>query len=321
MKISKTNCVRGLSKLKDVDLIFADPPFNIGQDYANYDDRMDDVQFASFFHLWINYAATSLREGGILVVHIPFELISLTSDAAKNAGLIQYDNVVWNFGFAQNCTTKHPKSDAHAIYFYKPPKELRTWNGDQVQVPTDRATKYNDPRTTQSATPGMKVVGNVWGGPFMGRVQGNNKERVVGRPNQLPEMYVARFIRSLSNPGDLVVDPFLGTGTTAVVCQSLGRNFIGFDLDADAVKLAKKRLKRGVVRDVTNEDWIKAPSTRKWHSATVAKRWGRGIPVLTKRVHQGQTIYEALNEHRPDLVDAMVARPGKWSFRKIEDDS
>lgn len=92
------------------------------------------------------------------------------------------------------------------------------------------------------------IIGLPRDGPFLGRVQGNSKERVAGRPNQLPEKYLERLIRAFTNPGDLVVDPFCGTGTTAVVADALGRDCIAIDIDPEACQLTEDRLKRGAVR-------------------------------------------------------------------------
>jgi site-specific DNA-methyltransferase (adenine-specific) len=62
-------------------------------------------------------------------------------------------------------------------------------------------------------------------------------------PNQKPEKLVERVIAAASNPGDLVIDPFVGSGTTAVVARRMGRRFLGFDLDPDCVRLSLKRLR------------------------------------------------------------------------------
>jgi DNA modification methylase len=77
----------------------------------------------------------------------------------------------------------------------------------------------------------MRVPGNVWGipsdGEYWGRVQGNSKERRQGHPNQLPEVYLERLIRAYTDENDIVVDPFVGSGTTPVVARALKRRFWG----------------------------------------------------------------------------------------------
>jgi site-specific DNA-methyltransferase (adenine-specific) len=127
-----------------------------------------------------------------------------------------------------------------------------TWNPDAVLVPSDRLTRYADPRTARSRTPGRRVPFDVWGlpddGPHWGRVQGNNRERRAGHPNQLPEVYLERLVRAYTNPGDLVLDPFAGSGTTLVVARALGRPAVGIDVSAAAVGSAWQRVCAGSVR-------------------------------------------------------------------------
>jgi site-specific DNA-methyltransferase (adenine-specific) len=89
---------------------------------------------------------------------------------------------------------------------------------------------------------------DVWYGQFWGRVQGNNKERRGYHDNQLPEVYLERVIRACSNEGDLVLDPFLGSGTTGVVALALKRNFIGTEFSEENAKSACERIKIGPYR-------------------------------------------------------------------------
>jgi DNA modification methylase len=83
---------------------------------------------------------------------------------------------------------------------------------------------------------GKRVPMDVWYGANWGRIQGNNKERRHGHDNQLPEAYLERVILATSNEGDLVLDPFVGSGTTATVARAYGRRFIGSEFSrANAV--------------------------------------------------------------------------------------
>ena len=73
-------------------------------------------------------------------------------------------------------------------------------------------------------------------------VSGNSLERTE-HPAQYPEELVERIIKVGSNPGDLILDPFMGSGTTAVVAKRLGREFVGYELEKDYIKIAIERLK------------------------------------------------------------------------------
>jgi hypothetical protein len=83
---------------------------------------------------------------------------------------------------------------------------------------------------------------DVWYGPWWGRIQGNNRERRAGHDNQLPEAYLERVILSTSNAGDLVLDPFLGSGTTGTVARAYGRRFIGVEFSRRNAASAWERI-------------------------------------------------------------------------------
>jgi DNA modification methylase len=103
---------------------------------------------------------------------------------------------------------------------------------------------------------GKRLPGTVWGVPSdgsnWGRVQGNNTERRAQHPNQLPEVYLERLIRAYTNPGDRILDPFGGSGTTAVVAKALGRRCDTIEISEGSCLSILERLKAGAVR-VRNE--------------------------------------------------------------------
>ena len=88
---------------------------------------------------------------------------------------------------------------------------------------------------------------DVWYGPGLGRVQGNNKERRGYHDNQLPEAYLERVVLACSNEGDLVLDPFIGSGTTAVMARHYGRRFIGTEFSEANANSAFERVKAGSI--------------------------------------------------------------------------
>jgi site-specific DNA-methyltransferase (adenine-specific) len=126
-----------------------------------------------------------------------------------------------------------------------------TWNPSEILELSDRRSIYFDPRTESKKDgmpAGMRVPMDVWYGQYWGRVQGNNTERRGYHDNQLPEVYLERVIRATSNEGDLVIDPFLGSGTTGVIAHALKRRFIGTEFSEDNAKSAFERMKAGPVR-------------------------------------------------------------------------
>lgn len=233
-----------------VDLIFADPPFNIGQKYDGYSDKLERELYADFTYNWLSECGRLLKPSGTLAVNVPDDLVHLVLGLAPIPAT-RIDWIIWHYRFGQCGRAKFVNSKAHCLVFVKHPMKGRTWNPDDVLVESDRVA-YGDKRTKKSNTPGKRVPLDVWGvpsdGPCWGRVQGNSAERRAGHPNQLPEKYLERIIRAYSNPGDLILDPFGGSGTTAVVAAALGRRAITVDISEANVKSIVERLRKGAVR-------------------------------------------------------------------------
>lgn len=257
-------------KNHEVDLVFADPPFNWARDYDRHragdawdDKRLADEEYCdrrdadrvlgdarSFTFQWIDLCISGLSDAGSMWINIPDDWAAEIVVHCKARGLTMVNWCVWHYRFGQNTTSRFINSKVHALYFCKHPFE-RTWNPDPVLETSDRRAIYGDARTESKKDgmpPGMRVPMDVWYGPYWGRVQGNNKERRDKHDNQLPEAYLHRVIASTSNPGDLVLDPFLGSGTTGVIAHALGRRFLGTEFSPSNAKTACERIVRGPVR-------------------------------------------------------------------------
>lgn len=249
------DCRDVLSKLAEIresklDLVFADPPFNWNRAYDKWDDAMNDRDYLDFTRDWLDLCIAGLRKGGQIWVNIPDDWAAEIVMHLKARGLMMNNWCVWHYRFGQNTTARFINSKVHALNFVKG-GAMHTWNPHEVLEMSDRAAIYGDKRTLSKEDgmpPGKRVPMDVWYGPFLGRVQGNNKERRGYHDNQLPEAYLERVIRSTSKPGDLVLDPFLGSGTTGVMAYALGRNFIGTEFSKENAKRACERIERGPVR-------------------------------------------------------------------------
>ena len=233
-----------------VDLVFADPPFNWNRAYDEWDDALPREDYLKFTEEWLNACIDALTPRGSIWVNIPDDTAAEIVVHLKGRGLSMVNWCVWHYRFGQNTTARFINSKVHALYFAKNPAD-RVWNPDAILEPSDRATTYFDPRTEQKndgMPPGMRVPMDVWYGQYWGRIQGNNKERRPNHDNQLPEVYLERVVRACSNEGMLVMDPFLGSGTTGVIAHALGRNFIGCEYSAANAKSAFERMKKGPIR-------------------------------------------------------------------------
>jgi DNA modification methylase len=241
-----------------LDLIFADPPFNWNRGYDQWNDSMHESEYLTFTFDWIDLCIRGLRPGGSLWINIPddwaAEIVCYLKGRfreRKPPALMAIDNwCIWHYRFGQNATERFINSKVHALHFIKA-GAAHTWNPKEILEQSDRRAIYGDARTESKRDgmpPGMRVPMDVWYGQFWGRVQGNNKERRHYHDNQLPEVYLERVIRACSNKNDLVLDPFLGSGTTGVLAHALGRRFIGCEFSEENAKNTVDRMKAGPIR-------------------------------------------------------------------------
>jgi len=249
------DCVAGLQTLDagSVDLAFADPPFNIGYKYDVYDDRRAADAYLDWTRTWTKEVARVLKPTGSFWLAIGDEFAAeLKVLVHRELGLSLRSWVVWYYTFGVNCSHKFNRSHAHLLYFVKDPKHF-TFNVDPIRVPSARQLVYGDRRANpsgrlpddtwilrpQDVPDGFPATDDTWHIP---RVCGTYKERAGWHGCQMPEQVLGRIIRASSNEGDLVLDPFTGSGTTLAVARKLGRQALGFELSPEYADRAQARL-------------------------------------------------------------------------------
>jgi site-specific DNA-methyltransferase (adenine-specific) len=230
-------------------LIVADPPYNIGHGYVGFEDKQSDAEFAHWLYLRLSCAIDLLAKNGSLWVLLPPKWTQLVvHPLVQSKKLVVHQQIIWSYRFGQHMDAKFIPS--HAIWSWiVRAGEKPTFNPDAVLVESDRRSKYGDKRIADAPRAGMRVPLTVW--DEFPRVQGNNAERRDKHPNQLPEAMLARIIGACSNPGDLVLDPFLGSGTTCVVAQAMGRPSVGIEISKESAASAWERINEiGAIRPV-----------------------------------------------------------------------
>jgi len=236
-KIICGDCIELLSKVRKpfADLIFADPPFNIGYEYDKYNDKQDREQYIAWTKDWMTVCKKVLKPHGSLYIAIADEYAANVKIIADALGLFLRNWLIWHYTFGQQMKNKFARSHTHIFYFVNDEKNF-TFNDYAVRVPSDRQLIYNDRR----ANPVGKMPDDVWS--QYSRVCGTFKERTGWHPCQMPESLLKRIIAASSNPGDCVLDPFSGSGTTAAAAYQLDRNYVAVEVSQRYVENAKKRL-------------------------------------------------------------------------------
>jgi DNA modification methylase/ParB-like chromosome segregation protein Spo0J len=218
-------------------LIFADPPYNIGIDYGNgkKTDSLKPTDYMAWVDGWITRSINCLTDDGSLWVMIGDEYAAEYGVLLKSKGLTIRNWIKWYETFGVNCAEKFNRTSRHIFYCVRDPKNF-IFNAKSVSRPSDRQTKYNDKR----ANPAGKVWDDVW---MIPRLTQTCNERVPEFPTQLPLDLVSAIVECASIPGDLIIDPFNGSGTTGVAALSVGRKYIGIELNERYASIADKRLK------------------------------------------------------------------------------
>lgn len=276
-QIHQMDCVKGLAQIEPgaVDLAFADPPFNIGYDYDIYDDRKGYEAYLKWCEEWMRGVVTALKPTGTFWLAIGDEYAAeLKMIAQRELGLICRSWVVWYYTFGVHCKNKFTRSHAHLFQFVKD-RNVFTFNIEDIRVPSARQLVYNDNRANpqgrspddtwilrpQDLPQGFGPEENTW---YFPRVCGTFKERAGWHGCQMPEQLLGRIIRACSNAGELVLDPFGGSGTTLAVAKKLKRRFVGFELSEQYAGQIRKRLDSitpGDPLDGAPEPQVSAPST------------------------------------------------------------
>ena len=256
-QIHQGDCVKLLDQLEpgSVDLVFADPPFNIGYEYDQYDDRQADDAYLDWCREWIGGVWKCLKEDGTFWLAIGDDYAAeLKWISTRELGLTMRSWVIWYYTFGVNCKYKFSRSHTHLFQLVKDPDKF-TFNSEDpaVRVPSARQLVYGDKRSNpkgrlpddtwilrpQDLPEGFQPTDDTW---YFARVAGTFKERAGFHGCQMPEQLLGRIIRVSSNPGELVLDPFAGSGSTLITAKKLERDWIGFDLSEQYVTEATKRI-------------------------------------------------------------------------------
>jgi site-specific DNA-methyltransferase (adenine-specific) len=232
--------IEGLESVRDehgpARLIFTDPPYNIGVDYGDGEqaDRLSDAAYMKWVRQWFALCWECLTDDGSLWVMIGDEYAAEYAVELKATGYTIRSWIKWYETFGVNCSNKFNRTSRHIFYAVKDPASF-IFNPESVTRPSDRQTKYGDSR----ASLGGKIWDDVWQVP---RLTGTCSERIPDFPTQLPLALVEPIVLCASMPGDLVVDPFNGSGTTGVASVRNGRKYVGVEKSEAFADMATKRI-------------------------------------------------------------------------------
>lgn len=226
---------------ESVDLVFVDPPYNIGKKFSNFHDKWpSDAEYATWAYKWIDECIRVLKSTGTLYLMTSTQAMPYF-DLYVRDKLAILSRIVWSYDSSGVQAKKYYGSMYEPILHCVKNATFYTFNTDEILVEAKTGAKRKlidyrgeipKPYNTQ------KVPGNVWEFP---RVR-YRMDEYEEHPSQKPEALLDRIIRASSNEGDIVLDPFAGTFTTAAVSKALGRKSISIEAQDEYLKIGLRRV-------------------------------------------------------------------------------
>jgi len=214
---------------ESVDLICADPPYNLGKDYGNTIDKKDWAEYEKFTRQWIKEAVRILKHNGTIYVFMGVRFISSLYTMLENDfGLIFNGWITWHYTQGMGRTKGFSPRHEDILYFVK--GRDYTFNLNDIRIPQKY---YRQRNNMEGANPG-----DVW---QFSHVHYCSKEREE-HPTQKAEGVMERMILASSKLGGIVLDPFVGSGTTCKVAKTLRRHWIGIDINPTYIAVSEKRM-------------------------------------------------------------------------------
>ena len=245
-KIVVGDCIGELKKLRSasVDLVFADPPYNLqlagdllrpnntkvdGVDDA-WDKFHDFAEYDAFCHAWLAECRRILKPDGAIWVIGSYHNIFRLGVAIQDLGFWIQNDVVWRKVNPMPNFRGKRFTNAHEtmIWAGRDRKSRVTFNYESLKASNDDLQMRSD------------WLFPICSGPERLKDDGGRK----AHPTQKPEALMHRILIASTKPGDTVLDPFFGTGTTGAVAKRLGRKFIGIERDADYARAAAERIEK-----------------------------------------------------------------------------
>ena len=245
--IYNDDCILGMSRIADscVDLVVTDPPFAIGfgPSRANY-NRIDSrvirgyaevatKNYAEFTRSWMNQVYRVLKDSGSMYVFSGWNNLGDILATLNDIGFITVNHIIWKYQFGVVTRNKFVTSHYHCLYVCKNEKKRKFYPfvrfGAKEKTQDGHSAHYRDKEDV------WNIKREYW--------TGDKKT-----PTKLPRELVEKILHHSSKTGDVILDPFLGSGQVAVISKLLKRRYLGFEIAPQYYEFAKKRIASGKYR-------------------------------------------------------------------------
>mgnify|MGYP004542084213 FL=1 len=252
-QILKGDCLKLFKSIPNnsVDCIFADPPFNLNKKYNSHVDKLVETEYLDWCKLWIDECLRVLKDSGFIFLHNIPKWLTFYANFLNYKAVFRHW-ISWDAMTAPMGKTLQPAH--YGILFYSKTNDRSKFN--EIRYPHKRDRKgvlikdYGGKKNILH--PFGPLCSDVW--TDIHRIR-HSKYRDE-HPCQLPIHLLERIILMSSEENDIILDPFMGTGTTAIASKRLGRNFIGFEKDKKYCEIANKKVKSENFLSKIGEYWV-----------------------------------------------------------------
>lgn len=250
-KIYNMDCIEGMKQIENntIDCVWIDPPYNINYKYDKYDDNKNDIDYQKLLKTIAKEFNRIIKPNKVIFIKQFHKNLHLTLNIFSKYFNLK-DMIIW-----KNSSPAQPKDRFKPIYeiilmFVSGPGPIYfndKFETRKCQVQWDK--KRND-NYYGKITNLWDDIPPIYAGSIKHR-EGVYKENTnkKSHPAQHPIKLVTRSIGFVTKENDLILDCFIGSGTTAVACKQLNRNFIGFELSKEYCDIANERLKQSNIKE------------------------------------------------------------------------
>lgn len=248
--IYNMDCIEGMTALQKgaINLAITSPPYNIGKEYES---AMEIEEYIGWCSTWLQQVARLIADNGAFWLNLGYIPIGDRGKAIPipyllwdKVPMFLQQEVVWNYGAGVAGKRFFSPRNEKFLWYLKN-SDSYTFNLDQIRDPN---VKYPNQKKNGKikVNPIGKNPSDVWEFPKVTSGAGRASKERTPHPAQFPIAVIDRIILGCSNPNDLIMDPFLGSGTTAAVAIRRGRYCVGFEIRKDYCDIACERLSRGL---------------------------------------------------------------------------